>query len=121
MSYVSSREDVECFGPFLQVIWVDDFEHAILEANNTQYGLSATIFTDERSLYDRFWQSSRSGLVNWNCPSTGAVSSAPFGGVGHSGNFRPSAYYAADYCAFPVASLEANIPILGEPLPGVSL
>ena len=31
----------------------------------------------------------------------------PFGGIGESGNHRPSAYYAADYCAFPVASFEA--------------
>jgi succinylglutamic semialdehyde dehydrogenase len=31
----------------------------------------------------------------------------PFGGLGESGNHRPSAYYAADYCAYPVASFEA--------------
>ena len=37
---------------------------------------------------------------------TGAVSSNPFGGSGLSGNFRPSAYFAADYCAYPVASIE---------------
>ena len=39
---------------------------------------------------------------------TGAASSAPFGGVGKSGNHRPSAYYAADYCAYPVASIETS-------------
>ena len=32
----------------------------------------------------------------------------PFGGLGASGNHRPSAYYAADYCAYPVASFEAE-------------
>jgi succinylglutamic semialdehyde dehydrogenase len=32
----------------------------------------------------------------------------PFGGLGASGNHRPSAYYAADYCAYPVASFEAG-------------
>ena len=35
---------------------------------------------------------------------------APFGGVGLSGNHRPSAYYAADYCAYPVASNEMEQP-----------
>ncbi|EAX0008384.1 N-succinylglutamate 5-semialdehyde dehydrogenase, partial [Salmonella enterica] len=32
---------------------------------------------------------------------------APFGGIGASGNHRPSAWYAADYCAWPMASLES--------------
>jgi succinylglutamic semialdehyde dehydrogenase len=32
----------------------------------------------------------------------------PFGGLGASGNHRPSAYYAADYSAYPVASFEAE-------------
>ena len=36
--------------------------------------------------------------------------SAPFGGVGISGNHRPGAAYAADYCAYPVASSEADQP-----------
>ena len=35
---------------------------------------------------------------------------APFGGIGASGNHRASAFYAADYCAFPVAGLEAASP-----------
>ena len=52
----------------------------------------------------------RAGVVNWNRPTTGASSSAPFGGIGGSGNHRPSAFYAADYCAFPVAGLEAPNP-----------
>ena len=39
----------------------------------------------------------------------GAPSNAPFGGVGQSGNHRPSAFYAADYCAYPVTSSEAEI------------
>jgi len=52
----------------------------------------------------------RAGVVNWNRPTTGASSAAPFGGIGASGNHRPSAFYAADYCAFPVAGLEAAEP-----------
>ena len=49
-------------------------------------------------------------MVNWNKPTNGAPSTAPFGGIGLSGNHRPSAYYAADYCAYPVTSSEAEAP-----------
>jgi succinylglutamic semialdehyde dehydrogenase len=65
---------------------------------------------------------SRAGIVNWNKQLTGAASTAPFGGVGASGNHRASAYYAADYCAYPVASLESERLSLPATLtPGVSL
>ena len=40
-----------------------------------------------------------------------ASSAAPFGGVGQSGNHRPSAYYAADYCAYPVTSFESDAAV----------
>ena len=40
--------------------------------------------------------------------TNGASSAAPFGGIGLSGNHRPSAFYAADYCAYPVASSECE-------------
>lgn len=101
-----NRKDEEIFGPLLQLIWVDDFATAIAEANATNYGLAAGILTDNASLYQEFFAYSRAGIVNWNRPLTGASSAAPFGGIGKSGNHRPSAYYAADYCAYPVASLE---------------
>ncbi|WP_374763558.1 succinylglutamate-semialdehyde dehydrogenase [Yunchengibacter salinarum] len=103
---VSARGDGEVFGPLLQVIRVADFDAAIREANNTRFGLSAGLISDDPALYDHFHPRIRAGIVNWNQPLTGAASTAPFGGIGHSGNHRPSAYYAADYSAFPVASLE---------------
>ena len=102
------RPDIELFGPILQVIRVDDFDAAIREANNTRYGLSASLVSQTPALYDRFWSGVRAGIVNWNKPTNGASSSAPFGGIGWSGNHRPSAYYAADYCAYPVVSNEAE-------------
>lgn len=107
--------DAELFGPFLQVIRVDDFDAAVAAANATDFGLAAALIGGDRSLYEHFWQRSRAGVVNWNRPTVGASSAAPFGGVGRSGNHRPSAFYAADYCAWPVASLEAPAPAL--PLP----
>ncbi|HEX5842149.1 MAG TPA: succinylglutamate-semialdehyde dehydrogenase [Pseudomonas sp.] len=119
---VAYRPDEELFGPLLQVIRYEGFDAAIAEANNTQYGLAAGLLSDSKVRYDEFWLRSRAGIVNWNKQLTGAASSAPFGGVGASGNHRASAYYAADYCAYPVASLESDSLSLPATLtPGVSL
>jgi succinylglutamic semialdehyde dehydrogenase len=98
--------DEEWFGPLLQVIRVTDFDAAIKAANATRFGLAAALLSPSADLWKRFAVKARAGVVNWNRPTTGAASSAPFGGVGKSGNHRPSAYYAADYCAYPVASIE---------------
>ncbi len=106
MTDVGDSPDVELFGPILQVYRKSSFEDAIAEANNTRYGLSASLISQDPDLYDRFWTDIRAGIVNWNRPTSGASSAAPFGGVGWSGNHRPSAFYAADYCAYPVASAE---------------
>ncbi|MET0373364.1 MAG: aldehyde dehydrogenase family protein, partial [Rhizorhabdus sp.] len=107
---VTDRPDVELFGPVLQVIRVEDFDEAIAEANNTRFGLSASLIGGSPEDYNRFWANVRAGIINWNRPTSGASSSAPFGGVGLSGNHRPSAFYAADYCAYPVASAEMEQP-----------
>ncbi|MGV7210940.1 succinylglutamate-semialdehyde dehydrogenase [Oxalobacteraceae bacterium A2-2] len=98
--------DEEWFGPLLQVIRVPDFDSAIRAANATAFGLAAALLSDDAALWHSFQLRARAGIVNWNRPTTGAASTAPFGGVGQSGNHRPSAYYAADYCAYPVASIE---------------
>jgi succinylglutamic semialdehyde dehydrogenase len=100
--------DEEWFGPLLQVIRVRDFDAAIKTANATEFGLAAALLSNDAALWARFSTLARAGIVNWNRPTTGAASSAPFGGVGKSGNHRPSAYYAADYCAYPVASIETD-------------
>ena len=99
--------DEEIFGPVLQIICVADFGAALAAANATRFGLAASLIGGDAALYERFWAASRAGVVNWNRPTNGASSAAPFGVVGVSGNHRPSAYYAADYCAWPVASLES--------------
>ncbi|QJE00310.1 succinylglutamate-semialdehyde dehydrogenase [Massilia forsythiae] len=100
--------DEEWFGPLLQVIRVNDFDAAIKVANATAFGLAAALLSPHEALWKRFAVTARAGVLNWNRPTTGAASSAPFGGVGKSGNHRPSAYYAADYCAYPVASIETS-------------
>jgi len=104
------RPDIELFGPILQVIRVPDLDAAIAEANNTRFGLSASLIGGSPEDYGRFWANIRAGIINWNRPTNGASSAAPFGGIGLSGNHRPAAYYAADYCAYPVASTEMDQP-----------
>jgi succinylglutamic semialdehyde dehydrogenase len=110
---VRDRPDEEMFGPVLQLIRVPDFEAAIAEANNTRFGLAASLVGGSPVMYDEFWTKVRSGVINWNKPTNGAPSNAPFGGVGLSGNHRPSAFYAADYCAYPVTSSEAELARAG--------
>ena len=107
---MKDRPDVELFGPILQVIKVDDFDEAIAEANNTRFGLVASLVGGTPQEYNRFWANMRAGIVNWNRPTTGPSHAAPMGGIGLSGNHRPSGYYAADYCAYPVASGEMEQP-----------
>jgi succinylglutamic semialdehyde dehydrogenase len=100
--------DAEIFAPVLQVIRVADFDAAIAAANATAFGLSGGLISADEALWRRYADRARAGVLNWNRPTTGAAGTMPFGGLGASGNHRPSAYYAADYCAYPVASFEAG-------------
>lgn len=121
-SNISDFPDEEHFGPLLKVFRYTDFDAAIEKANETSFGLSAGLLGDNEADYDRFLRRIRAGIVNWNRPITGASSAAPFGGIGASGNHRASAYYAADYCAYPVASVELEkVTLPGSLSPGLSL
>ncbi|MUH73087.1 succinylglutamate-semialdehyde dehydrogenase [Psychrosphaera haliotis] len=119
---IADFPDDEHFGPLLKVFRFDDFDQAIKIANDTNYGLSAGLLSDDQELYNKFLSRIRAGIVNWNRPITGASSAAPFGGIGQSGNHRASAYYAADYCAYPVASVELEEVAMPASLsPGLSI
>ena len=109
--------DEEHFGPLLKVYRYKDWDEAVTIANDTRYGLSAGLIGGSRDDWDDFLLRIRAGIVNWNRQTTGASGDAPFGGVGDSGNHRPSAYYAADYCAYPVASMESEDLQLPDQLP----
>ena len=117
VSGVSDPPDEEAFGPLLQVTWVADLDEAIAAANRTRFGLSAGILTEDDETWERFIVESRAGVVNRNLPLTGASSTLPFGGTGASGNARPSAYYAADYCAWPVATMTRGRVAMPATLP----
>ncbi len=119
---IAELPDEEYFGPLLQIVRYSDFNQAINLANRTRYGLSAGLLADDRKDFDYFLARIRAGIVNWNKQITGASGAAPFGGVGASGNHRASAYYAADYCAYPVASVEADkVELPANLSPGLTL
>ena len=105
MSGVKKLFDKEMFGPMIQIKYVNSFSEAIYEANNTSFGLSAGLISDKKELFDNFVNEVSAGIINFNTTTTGASGSAPFGGSGMSGNLRPAGFYAADYCAWPVASV----------------
>ena len=102
-------KDEEHFGPLLTAMVADDLDQAISIANQTKYGLAAGLLTDDPSSFHHFLDHIRAGIVNWNSPTTGASGKLPFGGTGASGNHRPSGYFAADYCSYPVASIENHL------------
>ncbi len=118
---ISEVPDEEYFGPLVSVIRYTDFTEALKIANQTRFGLAVGLVSEDRQQFEQLLLEARAGIVNWNKPLTGASSAAPFGGVGASGNHRPSAFYAADYCAWPMASLECEHLTLPATLsPGIS-
>jgi succinylglutamic semialdehyde dehydrogenase len=106
--------DEEIFGPLLLMTRVPDFSAAILKANSTRYGLAAGLIGGRKEDFELFRRRVRAGIINWNRPTTGASSAVPFGGIGLSGNHRPSAFYAADYCAYPIATIQSEELIAPE-------
>ncbi|WP_101760055.1 succinylglutamate-semialdehyde dehydrogenase [Oceanicoccus sp. KOV_DT_Chl] len=103
MSNVQEVPDEEWFGPLLQIYRVATITDAISLANQTQYGLAAGLLSDSNSEQEQFINNIRAGVISINKPTAGASSRLPFGGIGASGNHRASAFYAADYCAWPQA------------------
>jgi len=119
---ITELPDEEYFGPLLQVVRYQGLETAVELANDTRFGLSAGLVSTDDSEWDYFVDHIRAGIVNRNRQLTGASGDAPFGGPGASGNLRPSAYYAADYCAYPMASMEGGETLLPDTLsPGLEL
>ncbi len=122
MTKATDVPDEEIFAPLVQLYRYHDFDEAISLANQTRFGLVAGLLSDSMTHYQHFYKNIRAGLINWNRPTTGAIGSLPFGGVGYSGNHRPSAYFAADYCSYPVASLEqSQVTAPEQLLPGIDI
>ena len=108
MSDAKNVPDEEWFGPLLQIYRYADFSEAMYLANNTRYGLAAGLLSDDVAQQQEFIAQIHAGVISINQPTAGASSELPFGGVGGSGNHRPSAFYAADYCAWPQAKMQGT-------------
>jgi succinylglutamic semialdehyde dehydrogenase len=112
----------EIFGPNVAIYQSDNFEETMNIVNSSGYGLVMALFSKNKELYEEALLKARVGLLNWNRTTNGSSSRLPFGGMGKSGNDRPSAHYAIQYCTVPVASLEDSTPF--DPtkiLPGMNL
>ncbi len=74
----------EIFGPVLAFQRAGSFDEALALANDTAFGLSASVVTRSLSAAQRFIAGSRTGLVKVNQPTTGMAMNAPFGGYKQS-------------------------------------
>jgi len=79
-----AREEI--FGPVLSVLEVKDLEDAIETLNDTDYGLSSSIYTRDVNAAFRAIRDIESGITYVNGPTIGAEVQLPFGGVKNTGN-----------------------------------
>ena len=79
-----AREEV--FGPVLSVIEIDSLDEAIDVVNESEYGLSAAIYTEQISPALQAVDRINTGIVYVNAPTIGAEIQLPFGGTKHTGN-----------------------------------
>jgi succinylglutamic semialdehyde dehydrogenase len=107
--------EMEWFGPLLVVQRADSLQEAIVRAGQTPYGLAASLLGGTRDQFESFSREVRCGVVNWNTSTTGAAGSMPFGGLGDSGNHRPAGFFAIDFCSDPVACIERDLLVQGDP------
>jgi acyl-CoA reductase-like NAD-dependent aldehyde dehydrogenase len=82
-SYIARNE---VFGPVLTVVEIDSFDDAIDTVNDSEYGLSAAIYTRDVNLAMRAVHAIDTGIVYVNAPTIGAEIHLPFGGTKHTGN-----------------------------------
>ena len=78
-----AREEI--FGPVLSVLRVKDFEEALQVANDSEYGLSSSIFTRDAASVFRFVEEIETGMTHVNSPTTGGEAHVPFGGIKSTG------------------------------------
>jgi alpha-ketoglutaric semialdehyde dehydrogenase len=79
-----AREEI--FGPVLSVIKVKSLEDAIAVSNNTMYGLSSSIYTQDINNAYKAIRDIKAGITYVNSPTIGAEAHMPFGGVKETGN-----------------------------------
>ncbi|NSL53091.1 aldehyde dehydrogenase family protein [Calidifontibacillus erzurumensis] len=89
----------EIFGPVIAVIEANDYEEAIKLANNVEYGLSASIVTNNIKYAHQFTKDIQAGTVKVNRTTTGNLVNAPFGGLKNSSTstYRESGMEGLDF------------------------
>jgi aldehyde dehydrogenase (NAD+) len=85
----------EIFGPVLSVLEVSSYEEAVDIANNTRYGLSSSIYTEDVKYGFRAMRDLDAGITYVNGPTIGAEAHMPFGGVKDTGNGHRDGGWAA--------------------------
>jgi aldehyde dehydrogenase (NAD+) len=85
----------EIFGPVVSVIPVADYSEAMTALNQTRYGLSSSIFTQDVNQAFRAMRDFETGIVYVNAGTTGAETHLPFGGWKETGNGHREAGHAA--------------------------
>ncbi|MEP7212004.1 MAG: aldehyde dehydrogenase family protein [Acidobacteriota bacterium] len=78
-----AREEI--FGPVLSVLRVKNFEEAMIVANDSEYGLSSSVFTNDANNIYRFIDEIETGMTHVNSPTTGGEAHIPFGGTKSTG------------------------------------
>lgn len=79
-----AREEI--FGPVLSVLKVGTFKEAVKVLNDSKYGLSSSIYTDNVNLAFQAMRDIEAGITYINGPTIGAEAHMPFGGVKETGN-----------------------------------
>lgn len=98
----SPYTEAELFGPDLAITRVKDVNDAIELVNQSPYGLSMSVFTEDQRAFEAIYRRTKVGCVNLNRSTNRATGLMPFGGVGRSGNFRPAGSDAYRNVTFPV-------------------
>jgi acyl-CoA reductase-like NAD-dependent aldehyde dehydrogenase len=86
----------ELFGPVAAVVKADDADHALKLANDTAYGLSSAVLTNDLQLAMKFALELEAGMVHINGPTVHDEATVPFGGVKDSGNGREGGHWSMD-------------------------
>lgn len=105
----SAYQSDELFGPDVAIYRAKNIDAAIEIANDTPFGLVASVFTKSEKSYRAVANEVRAGLINWNRPTVGADARLPFGGAGASGNHRAVGLHAIRWCVTPVSHLEEPV------------
>ncbi|QDS92651.1 N-succinylglutamate 5-semialdehyde dehydrogenase [Roseimaritima multifibrata] len=95
--------DEEWFGPLLQLYWVSDFQQGIERAAATDYGLAASLFGGDPTMFDTFAKQVPTGIATWNRTPSEIDSCQAWAGLKQSGNHRPTGAGIFGYCMSPIA------------------